>query len=146
MENYQANHQHELSSLPFNYSLQMGMYYNDVISDGEKPYNVDRLRTFLHNINNKMPDKLRITIYETVGYPTLRILQYDGTDIIFTTREITREGTHYITFYGDQLITRIAINKNRKIQDFILLTYDKKEIAVFHENMGIINHNSRRRR
>ena len=129
MNNYQ-DHVLELSTLPYNYTPQMALENGDIVKIGVMPYNLNRLQQFLMSIENRTPDKIRITMFGIDGYPSISILEYNGKDIIFTNRYFIKEDVNYISYYGNRILVRPRNDSN--IIDYMLLTYDNREIYVFY--------------
>ena len=139
MQNYQYNHENELSSLSKEYTFQMALDNGDVIALGAQPYNVIRLQQFLYNVEIGIPDKVRITIFNVDGYPSISILQYDGYDIIFTRRYFIKDDINYITYYGDNILVKFREDGYDRIKDYILVTYDKGDVYIFYEVVPTFN-------
>ncbi len=84
-------------------------------------------------MENGIPDKARITIFNVDGYPTISILQYDGYKIIFTRRYFIKEDINYITYYGDTLLVKSRKDSYDRIKDYILATYNNGDVYIFYE-------------
>lgn len=133
MQDYQHQHDKELSLLPTDYTFQMALNNGDVIALGAQPYYLIRIQQFLNNVENGIPDKIRITIFNVDGYPTISILQYDGYNIIFTRRYFVKDDINYITYYGSEILVKFREDSYDRIKDYILVTYDKGDVYIFYE-------------
>lgn len=50
----------------------------EVIFDYDRTYNVDKLDKFIENVNNKIPDKIKITQYGDEGIFLIETISYNG--------------------------------------------------------------------
>jgi len=128
----QYSPEEELASLPSDYTREMAINNNDVIYDYNRNYNTDRFFRFLDNVNNGIPDKIRIVYFGFEGQILISILQYDG-NIIRITFDATRNQTSetYDSFYGYQIISQIHQRAGKKLETYYLLSIDNKLIPVF---------------
>ncbi len=133
MQDYQHQHEKELSLLPTDYTFQMALNNDDVIALGAQPYNLIRMQQFLNHVENGVPDKIRITIFNVDGYPTISTLQYDGYNIIFTRRYFVKDDINYITYYGGKILVKFREDSYDRIKDYILVTYDNDDVYIFYE-------------
>lgn len=127
----QYSPEEELASLPRDYTLEKAISYNDVVSDVRRTYNTDRFFKFLDNVNNGIPDKIRITEFGIDGPPSIRILQYDG-NIIRSLTDATRYITNqYYDYYGYQIVSQTRNWYGEELEDYFLITVDNKRIIIF---------------
>ena len=121
----------ELASLPRDYMLEMALRNNDVVSDIRRTYNTDRFYKFLDNVNNGMPDKIRITQFGIDGPPTISILQFDG-NIIREFTDATRfQVNQYYDNYGYQIVSQTRKWYGEELEDYFLITVDNKPRIIF---------------
>ena len=144
MQTYQHQHEKELSLLPTDYTFQMALNNGDVIALGAQPYNLITLQQFLNNVKNGISDKIRITIFNVDGYPSISILEYDGYSIIFTRRYFVKDDINYITYYGSNILLKFREDSYDKIKDYILVTNDKGDVYVFYEVVPNYNQDVRK--
>lgn len=74
------------------YDFEQGIANGDVINVHGDVYNVAVLHAFLANVEEKMPDRLRIVEYTNEGDPLLYDLDYDGEKL---TVEVDRSQDQY---------------------------------------------------
>lgn len=138
MTNYQYEHAIELASIPKDYSLEMALQHNDIVENVFLSYNTERLLEFIENVRNGIPDKVRISSFgvDNPLSPAISILQYDGEMIIYTV-DTTRSGifNNYVTYYGPKIELRKRARNDIEILDYYLVTYDNRDILIFHERI-----------
>jgi hypothetical protein len=121
----------ELKSLPTKYTKEMALNNNDIVIDFLSSYNANLLFSFISQVEEGLPDKIRITKFDIEGPPTISVLQYDGIIIKYiidpTRYEITND---FITIYGIKLIVRPEIRNHESIIVFYLFTMDNKVIEI----------------
>ncbi|MDF2537233.1 MAG: hypothetical protein K0S76_254 [Herbinix sp.] len=122
----------ELASLPGDYTRKMAINNNDVLYDYNRNYNTDKFFRFLNNVNNGIPDKIRITSFGIDGPAAIRILQYDGY-IIRSITDVTRYiPNQYYDDYGYQIISQIRKSLSGAVlEDYFLITIDNKPVTIF---------------
>lgn len=97
---------------PKSYDYDKAVKNGDVVNGAGGLANVDKFHTFIKNVDNKKPDKIRITAYSKEGYPEIFDLDYDG-NIIKCTIDNTRNlyGRDNTKRYGEYTkITKDEIN------------------------------------
>jgi hypothetical protein len=138
MTNYQNEHAIELASIPKDYSIEMALQHNDIVENVFLSYNTQRLLEFIENMRNGVPDKVRISSFgiDNPLSPTISILQYNGEMIIYTI-DTNRGGLfiNYVTYYEPKIELRKRTHKDIEILDFYLITYDNRDIFIFHERI-----------
>jgi hypothetical protein len=124
--NYSKEHVTELETLPETYTVDMAVKNKDVVLSAVRPHNTERFYGFLSNIDKGIPDKIRITAFESdnADISTKSILQYDGSSIIYTV--FRKDST---TYYGDKIIA--SCRNNNDIFDYYLTTADSQMVPVY---------------
>jgi len=122
----------ELSLLPIDYTRETAVMNNDIMFDQFIAYNVNRFYEFLDNVNNRIPDKIRITLYGIDGPATTSILQYNG-DFIRLTIDETRYGYNdeYFNYYGNQIISYVQEKSGTIYETYYLITKNNELQRVF---------------
>ncbi|MDF2589919.1 MAG: hypothetical protein K0S41_3760 [Anaerocolumna sp.] len=121
----------ELSLIPKDYNIDMALDNKDIINYGAYRYNIDRLDQFIYNVNNNIPDKIRITDFG-IDSPSYKILQYNGNEIILTIKYYTDNEPNYLTYYGYTIIKRIGKKHNKTILYYDLIQFDNDlELPIF---------------
>ena len=97
---------------PKSYDYDKAIKNGDVVMGAGGLTNVDKFHSFIMNVENKKPDKIRITAYSKEGYPQIFDLDYDG-NIIKCSIDNTRNlyGRDKTKRYGEYTkITKDEIN------------------------------------
>jgi hypothetical protein len=63
------------------YSVEKAVSNGEVVFDYDTTYNVKRLDKFVENVNNKIPDKVKISQYGDEGMFLIETISYDGKTI-----------------------------------------------------------------
>lgn len=138
MTNFQNEHAIELTSIPKDYTTEMAIKHNDIVENVFLSYNTERLLQFIENVKNGVPDKVRISSFgvDNPFSPTISILQYDGEMIIYTV-DTSRGGifNNYVTYYGNIMELRKRTRNDIEILDYYLVTYDNRDVLIFHERI-----------
>jgi hypothetical protein len=93
---------------------------------------MDGFYNFLVNVNYGIPDKVRITYYETDGPVAVSILHYDGSKIRFVT-DASRFGINdYYDAIGSRIVSQTKSTQGRVLEEYILITEDNKYAKIFH--------------
>jgi hypothetical protein len=95
---------------PNSYRYDTAVRNGDVVMGAGGLANVEKFHTFIANVKNKQPDKIRITAYSKEGYPEIFDLDYNGR-IIKCTSDNTRNlfGRDNFKKYGEY--TKILKNE-----------------------------------
>jgi hypothetical protein len=116
---------------PKSYNSDKAVKNGDVVMGPGGLVNVDKFHSFIKNVENQQPDKIRITAYSKEGYPEIFDLDFDG-DIIKCTTDNTRNlyGREKTKRYGEY--TKITKNE---INDYFLVdeTGKYEEQWIFQE-------------
>jgi hypothetical protein len=88
----------ELKKLPKNYSVSMARRNGDIVSAHSKNYNIEKLEKFLKNVKSKIPDMIRVTIFNDEGNAIIQ-------DIIFKNNVIS------LTIDGRRDMSEVPIKK-----------------------------------
>jgi hypothetical protein len=116
---------------PKSYDYDKAVKNGDVVMGAGGLVNVDKFHSFIKNVENKQPDKLRITAFSKEGYPEIYDMDYDG-NIIKCTIDNTRNlfGRDNTKSYGEYT----KITKNEK-NDYNLVddTGKYKSVWIFQE-------------
>lgn len=136
MTDYPMEAEFELASLPVNYSLEKALQQKDIIRYGTQSYNTNRIQQFIENANNNIEDKIRITNYSDNTSPTIGVLMFNGSSIIFTQRHIIDNRLKYATYYGHSIKSKFRTKRNLKEKVYLLVTFSKLEVVVFCEKMN----------
>lgn len=126
--NYHQEHVSELNNLPKIYTIKMAIQNNDVVVSSVMPRNPERFFQFLLNVENGIPDKIRIAAYG-IDEPQLAsksILEYNGSIFIYT---VINGSTAPITYVGNEIVARYAFPY--KAWQYFLVTFDGREIWIF---------------
>lgn len=139
MADYLYESELELSSLPMEYSLEMALQHNDVVSYGVQPYNTMRLQLFMNHIENHIPDKIRISEFSSDGKLTLSILLYDGNSILFTQRHVINHQIKYATYFGHRMRIRLRGKRKWMSKEYLLTTFSNLDLIIFQERIINLN-------
>ncbi len=95
---------------PKSYDYDKAIKNGDVVMGPGGLVNVDKFHSFINNVENKQPDKIRITAYTLEGNPGIFDLDFDGS-IIKCTIDNTRDlyASDRTKRYGEY--TKITKNK-----------------------------------
>ncbi len=107
---------------PHSYNYDTAVKNGDVVAGADGLKNVDQFHAFIKNVENKQPDKIRITAFSKEGYPEVFDINFDG-NIIKCTTDNTRNlyGRDNTKRYGEY--TKIIKNE---INDYILVDETKR--------------------
>lgn len=116
---------------PNSYNYDKAVKNGDVVMGAGRLANVDKFHSFIKHVENRQPDKIRITAYSKEGYPGIFDLDFDGS-IIKCTTDNTRDlcGRDKTKRYGEY--TKIIKNE---INDYFLVdeTGEYEETWIFQE-------------
>lgn len=116
---------------PHTYKYDTAVSNGDVVMGPSGAVNVEKLHDFIKKVENKQPDKIRITAYSKEGYPTIYDLNFDG-EIIKCVTDNTRDlyGRAIFKDYGEY--TKVLKNE---LNDYILIdkTGKYKDKWIFQE-------------
>lgn len=87
---------------PNSYDYNKAVKNGDVVMWAGGLSNVDKFHSFIKDVENKQPGKIRITAYSKEGYPEIFDINFDG-NIIKCTTDNTRNlyGRDYTKSYGE---------------------------------------------
>lgn len=125
---YHQEHAKELNDLPKPYPIEMAINNNEIVENHSDPHNTDRFFEFLSNVEQGIPDKIRIIRYgfDNPNLSIKTILEYNGKYFIYTT---SSDEVPPKTYYGDEIYYRF-IQPDYWLQYFIR-TIDGGEQLVF---------------
>lgn len=124
----------ELATLPKDYTVGFALANDDVLLTPQlKAYNVDKLIKYIYNVNNGIPDKIRITKFGFDSPPSISILEYNGKNIKYTVDETRIMGpTAIYVFNGDNMNERFEKTESgHMVHEFYLNSYERGPIPVF---------------
>ncbi|HCL03021.1 MAG TPA: hypothetical protein DHW61_11535 [Lachnoclostridium phytofermentans] len=114
---------------PKTYKYDTAVKNGDVVMGAGGSANVGKFHSFIKNVENKQPDKIRITAFSKEGYPKIFDLDFDG-NIIKCTTDNTRNlfGRDNTKKYGEYT----KITKDEK-NDYMLEDETGKGVWIFQE-------------
>lgn len=116
---------------PSSYNYDKAVKNGDVVMGVSRLANVDKFHSFIKHVENRQPDKIRITAYTLEGDPIIFDLDFDG-NIIKCTTDNTRDlySIDKTKSYGEY--TKIIKNE---INDYFLVdeTGKYEETWIFQE-------------
>lgn len=114
---------------PKTYNYDTAVKNGDVVMGASGLANIDKLHSFIKNVENMQPDKIRITAYSKEGYPEIFDLDFDG-KLIKCTTDNTRNlyGRDFTKKHGEY--TRITKDEN---YNYMLEDEAGKSVFIFQE-------------
>lgn len=111
----------DLSSLPKEYTLDMAKENGDVIWTHKEVYNLEKLNTFMNNVQNGTKDMIRVVGFTIEGDPIIQDLEYNG-EVINLTYDSTRDefsaNPSISTYEYREIVIETSYNEHYK-GDFI---------------------------
>ena len=123
-----------LTSLPYNYTVEMALSNNNVLRTPEgKAYNIKLLYNFINNVNSVVKDCILITYFGLDGPAQTSILKYNGDTITLYTDNSRFSDIHNDTY--SNVITEIySETKNVHgitVQNFYGVTKEALRLTIF---------------
>lgn len=123
-----------LTSLPYNYTVDMAVDNHDVLRTPEgKSLNIDLLYSFIENVNRNVKDCIRITYFGLDGPAQTSILQFNGDTItLFIDNSRYSETNNDIyTNIITKIYSEIKNVHGLTIQNFYGLTDKNLRLTIF---------------
>ncbi|MDF2544761.1 MAG: hypothetical protein K0S47_4479 [Herbinix sp.] len=125
----------ELIALPVDYTLEAALINNDIIYTQDRSFHVDRLIEFLDRLNKGIPDKIRITHFDTEETAFTGVIQYNG-NAILATFDTSRNNCnrYFIHYYGTHLVAQVRYQDRPEVilEDYYLVTTNRNILIFTH--------------
>lgn len=121
------------------YNTEKAIANGEIVFDGSRFHNLNRLEDFIENVNSETKDKIRITKYgdegmfliEDITYDGKRIIaEFDSTMAIFSS-DRKKEKKEYISIKREEEISDISGNKVNVVVYYLIGNGEKVEILRY---------------